>query len=132
MDIILIFFILPLATIILAAVLEYLIRCPIAVAAIFFAIWLVVAYLIFTTEVFVIALVVYTILAFLSAVITRLILCNCNRLWHNCPVCMRDNCPNDEVESIEDINDNDNNNGSNNNNNCNCRNTRYSVRRVYR
>lgn len=130
MDTILIFFILPLATIVLAAVLEYLIRCPVAVTAIFFALWLIAAYFIFTTEIFVIALIVYTILAFLSAVITRLILCNCNNIWNNCPVCMRDNCSsNEDSEDIEDI-ENDDTIG--NNNNCNCRHTRYNVRRTYR
>lgn len=132
MDTILMFFILPLATIILASVLEYLIRCPIAVTAIFFAVWLIVAYLIFSIDVFIIALVLYTILAFLSAVITRIILCNYHKFGLKCPVCNNNNTFNEDVEAIEDE-ENCNNNG--NTNHCGCRsmnNNAYNIRRRYR
>ena len=76
MNILLIFFALPIATIILAAVLEKILNCPLAVAAVFFAIYLVVTFAAFDTT-FLIATIVYTILAFLTALIVRFI---CNNL----------------------------------------------------
>ena len=62
MNTLLIFFALPLATIILAAVLQKLIKCPVLVAAIFFAIYLIVAFAVFNAT-FLIAAIVYTVLA---------------------------------------------------------------------
>ena len=47
MNILLLFFALPIATIILAVVLEKILRCPILTAATFFAIFLIVAFAIF-------------------------------------------------------------------------------------
>jgi len=132
MDLILIFFIFPLVTIILAAVLEFIIRSPIAVAATFFAIWLLVAYLILEIEVFIIAVTIYTILAFLSAVITRFILnnlscfcrwrcsCNCNCCNYNSNTNVSDEDMLDESDNSNDNNSNVTNTESNNSNNCCC------------
>jgi hypothetical protein len=72
MNVLLIFFALPLATIILSIVLQKLIRNPILVAAIFFAIYLVVAFALFDAT-FLIAVIIYTLLAYITAVIVRTI-----------------------------------------------------------
>ncbi len=82
MNILLIFFALPLATIILAVVLQKLIKNPILVAAIFFAIYLIVAFTVFNAT-FLIAVIVYTFLAYITAAIVKIICCfsrnwNCN------------------------------------------------------
>lgn len=73
MNTLLIFFALPIATIILAAVLEKLLNCPIAVSAVFFAIFLVVTFSSFDAT-FLIATIIYTILAFISALLVRFII----------------------------------------------------------
>ena len=90
MNTLLIFFALPIATIILAVVLQKLIKCPALVAAIFFAIYLIVAFAFFDAT-FLIAAIIYTIIAFITAVIVKAICCfirNCN-WWSDC---MEDNC----------------------------------------
>lgn len=73
MNNLLLFFALPIATIILASVLETILHCPIKIAAIFFAIFLVVAFTAFD-ETFLIYVILYTILAFISAFLTRIII----------------------------------------------------------
>lgn len=70
MNTLLIFFALPIATIILASVLETILNNPFAVAAVAFAIYLIVTFAAFD-ETFLIATIVYTILALISALITR-------------------------------------------------------------
>ena len=136
MDLILIFFIFPLVTIILSVVLEYIIKCPTLVAAIFFTVWLLVAYLVFGTAIAIIVGIIYTILSFLTALITKFILCNCHP---SCSSCQNFNIENmitagiqDTVETavesafenvIDNLNNNnndDNNNNNNNNNNNHC------------
>lgn len=119
MDLILIFFIFPLVTIILASVLEFIIRCPIAVAAIFFAIWLLVAYLLLGIEIFIIAVTVYTILAFLTALITQFILNNMD-IFCGCGCCKKMKCcsNNDESNIIDDDDDDDNDKMCNKNTCC--------------
>jgi predicted membrane protein len=72
MNALLIFFALPLATIILSVVLQKLIKNPILVAAIFFAIYLVVAFALFDAT-FLIAVIIYTLLAYITALIVRTI-----------------------------------------------------------
>ena len=76
MDPILIFFVFPLVTIILSAVLEFLVRCPVAVAAVAFSVWVLIAFLVFDTTTFFIAVFVYTLLAFLTSIIVKFIRCN--------------------------------------------------------
>lgn len=74
--IILIFFVFPLVTIILASVLEFVIKCPTAVAAVTFSIWLLIAFLVVDKTAFFIAVFIYTFLAFLAALIVKFIRCN--------------------------------------------------------
>lgn len=73
---ILLFFVLPIATIILAIVLEKILRCPILTAATFFAIFLILAFTVFD-EMFLIFVIAYTIIAFITAVITEIFLRKC-------------------------------------------------------
>ena len=73
MNTLLIFFALPIATIILAIVLQKIIKCPILVAATFFAIYLIVTFAAFDAN-FLIYAIIYTILACIAAVITRFIM----------------------------------------------------------
>ena len=73
MNTLLIFFALPIATIILAIVLQKIIKCPILVAATFFAIYLIVTFAAFDAN-FLIYAIIYTILAYVAAVITRFIM----------------------------------------------------------
>lgn len=80
----LLFFALPVATIILAIVLQKILKCPILVAATFFAIYLIVTFAVFDSS-FLIFAIVYTILAYITAALTRLIcdiISRCN-LWEN-------------------------------------------------
>lgn len=92
MNILLIFFAIPLATIILASILETFIRCPIKVAGIFFSIFIVLAFALGGTAILIVAAIIYTILAFLSAFVTMIIQnrieneennCSCNSNWNN-------------------------------------------------
>lgn len=96
MNILLIFFAIPLATIILASILETFIRCPIKVTGIFFSIFIVIAFALGGSATLIVAAIIYTILAFLSAFITMLIqnrleardnecscVCNNNNNWNN-------------------------------------------------
>ena len=73
MDILLIFFSLPVATIILASVFQTILRCPLSVSATFFAIYLIVTFAFFDAN-FLIAAIIYTILAYISAALTKLII----------------------------------------------------------
>ena len=70
MNILLIFFALPIATVILAIVLQKILKNPILVAATFFAIYLIVAFAIFDAS-FLICVIAYTVLAYIVAVITK-------------------------------------------------------------
>ena len=72
MNILLLFFALPIATIILAIAAQKILKCPILVAGVFFAIYLIVAFAVFNAG-FLVFVVIYTIIAFLTAVITKLI-----------------------------------------------------------
>ena len=72
MDTILIFVVLPLATIIFSIALQKLLECPILVAAIVFAVFLILTYTVFGTD-FLIAAIIYALLAFVAAFLTCLI-----------------------------------------------------------
>lgn len=76
MNTLLIFFALPIAVIIISAILQKILKSPIAVAALIFAIFLVVTFAAFD-ETFLIATLAYTILALITALIVNL-LCNGN------------------------------------------------------
>lgn len=71
MDLILIFVVLPLATIIFSIALQRLLKCPILVAAIIFAIFLILTYTVFGTD-FIIFAILFAILAFITAFLVSL------------------------------------------------------------
>ena len=75
MSLLFIFFALPIATILLAIVLQKILKCPILVAITFFAVYLIISFVAFSDFLgeALIATIIYTILAFLTAYITRLI-----------------------------------------------------------
>ena len=73
MNTLLIFFALPLATIILAAIFETFINCPLKVAGIAFAIYLIVAFALGGTIELVVAAIIYTIIALITALIVHFI-----------------------------------------------------------
>ena len=108
MNILLIFFAIPLAVIILSAILESFINCPFKVAGIFFSIFIIVAFALGGTAMLIVAAIVYTIISFLIAVIIRFIInrrCNCCRNNEdNCRIC--NNC--DSCNSCSRNNSNNN------------------------
>ena len=135
MNILLIFFALPIATIIISIALQKILKCPILVAAIIFAIFLVVTFIVGNLN-FLVAAIIYAIISFITAVLTHII-CrilntyrdnNCWRDRDNCN-CNRNNTRNDLLTiSSNGCNGNtndlltisSNNNGNNGrNNNCN-------------
>ena len=107
MNTLLLFFALPVATIILAIVLQKVLNSPILVALTFFAIFLVVTFAAFD-ESFLVFSIIYTIIAYSTAVITRFL-----KRFISCAnnSCQNSNCANNE-ESEE----------NNSNNDCGCRN----------
>ena len=86
-----IFFALPLATILLAIVLQKILRSPILVASTFFAIYLIVAFAAFsdTLAEALVAAIIYSIIAYITAYIVMIIcrlkhrFCNCSRGENN-------------------------------------------------
>ena len=108
MDTLLIFFALPLATIIISIALQKIFRNPLLVAAIIFAIFLIVTFIIGDLN-FLIATIVYTIIAFITSTLIQLI-CRLIR-------CFKRQCNNNGNESDrESENDNSENSWSCNNN----------------
>lgn len=87
MNTLLLLFALPVATIILAIVLQKILKCPLLVAATFFAIYLIVTYAAFDSS-FLVYAILYTILAYVTAVLTRLI---CN-IISKCDLFEKTNC----------------------------------------
>ena len=136
MNNLLIFFALPIATIIISIALQKILKCPYLVSAIVFAIFLIVTFIINNLN-FLVATIVYTIISFITALIVCLA-CRiieslngrkgCNRN------CRRNNNTVSEIENINDIlsiNGEYTNNGNNgvitvnalnnsSNNGCNC------------
>ncbi len=78
MNTLFVFFALPIATIILAIVLEKILRNPFLTAITFFAIYLIVAFAAFDAE-FLVFVILYTILAFLAAVLAEIFFCRCRQ-----------------------------------------------------
>lgn len=104
MNTLLIFFAFPLAVIIFSIILQKLLRNPVAVAAIIFAIFIVITFAAFD-ETFLIATLAYTIISFITAVLS-------SRLFHH-----RNNCDTDDiVESLLELLQNNNNSNNNNEN----------------
>lgn len=103
MNTLLLFFALPVATIILAIVLEKILDCPILVAATFFAIFLIVTFAAFDSS-FLVFAIVYTILAFITAALVKAI-CNFIRnCLNNQNNCSNNNCICGENDDTDDAN----------------------------
>ncbi len=115
MNFLLLLFALPIATIIIASVLEPIFKNPIAVAALTFAIYLIVTFAVFEAN-FLIFVILYTILAFISAAVTRAII----------------NLINDNDEDETSNCNNNTNNVNNTSCNCNCNCGRCYGNRYYR
>lgn len=135
MNILLLFFALPIAVIILAIVIEKILRCPILTAATFFAIFLILAFTVFDTD-FLIFAIIYTILAFIAAVIAEIFFERCRdekkccKWWCGCSN-NRETNNNTVTLSNQDVRriaqqlanmQNNNNCNQNTSNNCNCTN----------
>lgn len=133
MNILLIFFALPIAVIIISAILEKVLKCPIAVAALIFAIFLVVTFAIGNITLL-IATLAYTLLALITAVIVRFI-CESRNNSNICELLnnLLENSSNNgtNLNNIANVlSDNNLTNNSNNSNNenscgCGCRYNRY-------
>lgn len=112
MNILLIFFAIPLAVIILSAILETFIHCPFKVAGIFFAIFIVVAFALGGTAILIVAAIIYTLIAFITAAIVRLLInrmCNrCQEERRRCRFC-KDECLSCESDNILRMNNEINN-----------------------
>lgn len=94
MNILLIFFALPIAVIIISIALQKILKCPALVAAIIFAIFLIVTFIVNNLN-FLIATIVYAIISFITAFLTCLIgriLC---RIGNPCR-CENSNCDNND------------------------------------
>ena len=72
MNTLLIFFALPIAVIIISIALQKIFKCPFLVAAIIFAIFLIVTFVL-GNLIYLVATIAYTILAFITAVLTNII-----------------------------------------------------------
>lgn len=73
MNILLIFFAIPIAVIILSIILQTYMRSPLKVAGIFFSIFLVIAFFLGGAPEFIVAVIVYTLISLISAYITEFI-----------------------------------------------------------
>ena len=138
MNILLIFFAIPIAVIIISAILQKLLKNPIIVAAFIFAIFLVVTFAAFDAT-FLIATFAYTLLALITALIVKFI-CEENNKNDNICELLNDILRNNNIcELLRNIlkdrdrdNNNDTicdilncNNSNNNNNSCGCSSNRH-------
>lgn len=116
MNVLLLFFALPVATILLAIVLQKILCSPILVALTFFAVYLIVTFAVFD-ETFLIFAIVYTIIAYITAVIARFIrrFIRCQNNNNN-----NDDNNNDDEDDCGCGCDNDNSNNCNCESICNC------------
>ena len=132
-EMLLIFFALPIAVIIISIALQRIFRCPILVAAIIFAIFLIVTFIIDNLA-FLIAAIAYAILSYLTAFLTCVI-CrffnSCNSC--NCSSCNRETQANSVSDIPQQLNNSQNDNNEINtilnntqNRNCGCNNNQVS------
>lgn len=127
MNNLLIFFAIPVATIILAIVLQKILKCPLLVAATFFAIFLIVTFAAFD-ESFLVFAILYTLLALITALIVRFICCLIQNSDNSC-INGENNCM---CENNNSDNDDDNNCGCNNNSNsCGCNRSRFQSNQYF-
>ena len=133
MNTLLIFFAFPIAVIIISAILQKLLKNPFAVAALIFAIFLIVTFAAFD-ETFLIATLVYTLLALITALIVKFI-CESNNNNNLCELLndilrnsntgdllnnVSNNCNTNNETSLNTVSDILNSNNSNNSNSCGC------------
>lgn len=137
----LIFFALPIATIIISIALQKILKCPPLVAGIIFAIFLIVTFILNNLN-FLIATIVYTIISFITAILVC-IFCKLLKRFGSLGCCSCQLCDNNQESqafndtiAIDSAFQNNDNNGvltlnafsngncgcSNNNDNCNCSN----------
>lgn len=112
----LIFFALPIATIILSIVLQKILKCPLLVAITFFAIYLIVSFALVPTAQLVYALIltiIYSIIAYITAWLVKLA-CRLRRLFGNDCGCVCENSCNCRCNCNDQDSDNDTNNNRNN------------------
>ena len=120
MNTLLIFFAFPVATIIFAVALQKILRSPFLVAAVIFAIFLIVTFAVFD-ESFLVFAILYALLALLTALATRFI------------CCLIRNSDNPCLTGNSGASDNNDDDDDNNSNNCNCgRDRSYIVPYSYR
>ena len=74
---VLLFLVFPIATIIFSIALQKILKCPILVAGIVFAIFLILAFTVYSTD-FLIYVILYTIISYITAYLTNLF-CNFGR-----------------------------------------------------
>ena len=126
MNTLLIFFSFPIAVIIVSYILQKLLRNPVYVASLIFAIFIVVTFAAFD-EMFLIATLAYTVLSFITALIVQAMCNNSHQHNNSSNGIINDNAINvdetneDVVEAVEQIINNSNNNNSNT---CGCGNRR--------
>ena len=160
MTILFVFFVLPLATILLAIVLQKILRNPILVGITFFAVYLIVAFTAFSANLAaaIIGAIILSVLAFITAIIVQFICILRERFSNNCNNnCCRCNerrcCREDDNNSVQTISDDGNllriscscqngesndlltinsncSNSNNNDNNCGCDNNDLNVANV--
>lgn len=125
MNNLLIFFAFPVATIILAIVLQKLLRSPLLVAATFFAIFLIVTFAAFD-ESFLVFAILYALIALITALIVRFICCIINNSDNPC--LNRNAYANNGIcGDSGNANDENNNNDEDNSNNSGCGCNRHST-----
>lgn len=132
MNTLLFFFAFPVAVIIFSIVLEKLLKNPIIVASLIFAVFLILTFAVFG-ENFLIATLAYTIISFVTALVVHL-LCRNEENEHNIRDLLEDllsnnnNNDNESVcDTVEDLLGN-NSNSNSNNSNCGCGCNRYRRR----
>ena len=95
MNNLLIFFAIPVATIVLSAIFETLIKCPFKIAGIAFSIFLITAFALGGTVELLVLAIIYTIISFISAYLTSIFE---NKNDDN--NCMNTNQVNEDVSAI--------------------------------
>lgn len=102
MNILLIFFALPIATIIISIALQKILKCPLLVAAIIFSIFLIVTFVVGNLN-FLVAAIIYAIISFITAFLTCLICRFLNTYNSNIRRCCCDNNNSNNVRRQNDL-----------------------------
>ena len=92
MNILLIFFAIPLATIILSSIFETIIRCPLKIAGIAFSIFLIIAFALSGSSESIVLVIIYTIISFIAAFITMIIQNRLENGENSSNGCFNNNC----------------------------------------